>query len=151
MEIDEKDNQDRDISREIERQKALEKELFCKFIRINPDKENFNIFKARNEIYRHIKESNKKSIEESTKKSLIDELSNKLLKLEFEKNTSIKTKCLKHVVKRYCLHYKTNMLTYCLKCKKNTKNIDVKTMKTKNGRFVLSLKCAVCGSKNQNL
>ena len=39
------------------------------------------------------------------------------------------------------------MLTYCLKCKKNTKNIDAKIMKTKNGRFVLSSKCAVCGSK----
>ena len=39
------------------------------------------------------------------------------------------------------------MLTYCLKCKKNTKNIDAKMMKTKNGRFVLSSKCAICGSK----
>ena len=39
------------------------------------------------------------------------------------------------------------MLTYCLKCKKNTKNIDAKMMKTKNGRYVLSSKCAVCGSK----
>ena len=99
VEIDEKDHQDRDISREIERQKALEKELGCKFIRINPDKENFNIFKAQNEIFRHIKESNK----ELTKKSLIDELSNKLLKLEFEKDNFIKTKCLKHVVKKILL------------------------------------------------
>ena len=39
------------------------------------------------------------------------------------------------------------MLTYCLVCKKNTKNIDAKMMKTKNGRFVLSSKCAICGSK----
>ena len=39
------------------------------------------------------------------------------------------------------------MLTYCLKCKKNTKNIDAKMMKTKNGRFVSSSKYAVCGSK----
>ena len=39
------------------------------------------------------------------------------------------------------------MLTYCLKCKKNTKNIDAKVIKTKKGRFVLSSKCAVCGSK----
>ena len=39
------------------------------------------------------------------------------------------------------------MLTYCLKCKKNTKNIDRKMMKTKNGRFVLSSKCAVYGIK----
>ena len=39
------------------------------------------------------------------------------------------------------------MLTYCLKCKKNAKNIDAKMMTTKNGRFTLSSKCAVCGSK----
>ena len=39
------------------------------------------------------------------------------------------------------------MLTYCLKCKKNTKNIDAKMMETKNDRFVLSSKCAICGSK----
>ena len=39
------------------------------------------------------------------------------------------------------------MLTYCLKRKKNTKNIDAKMMKTKNGKFVLSSKCAICGSK----
>ena len=96
VKIDEKDHQDRDISREIERQKALGKELGWKFNRINPDKENFNIFKAQNEIFRHIKESTK----ELTKKSLIDELSNKLLKSEFEKNNSIKTKCLKHVVEK---------------------------------------------------
>ena len=96
VEIDEKDHQDRVISREIERQKALEKELGCKFIGNNPDKENFNIFKDQNEIFRHVKESTK----ELTKKSLIDELSNKLLKLEFEKNNTIKTKCLKYVVEK---------------------------------------------------
>ena len=53
VEIDEKDHQDRDISRELERQKALEKELGCKFIRINPGKEIF--FKAQNEIFRQLK------------------------------------------------------------------------------------------------
>ena len=30
------------------------------------------------------------------------------------------------------------MLTYCLKCKKNTKNIDAKMMKIKNRGFMLS-------------
>ena len=39
------------------------------------------------------------------------------------------------------------MKTYCLVCKKNTDNINSKIMKTKNGRFVLSSKCAVCGIK----
>ena len=36
--LDEKDHQDRDISREIERQKALEKERGCKFTKLNPIK-----------------------------------------------------------------------------------------------------------------
>ena len=49
-----------------------------------------------NEIFRHIKESVKKS----TKKALIDQLSNNLLRLEFKSNKSIKTKCLKYVVKK---------------------------------------------------
>ena len=42
------------------------------------------------------------------------------------------------------------MLSYCLKCKKDTKNVDSRMLKTKNGRTVLS-KFAVCGSKNQDL
>ena len=37
VEIDEKDHLDRDMNRERERQKALEKEVGCKFISINPD------------------------------------------------------------------------------------------------------------------
>ena len=36
------------------------------------------------------------------------------------------------------------MLTYCLVCKKNTKNNNAKI---KNDRLALSSKCAVCGSK----
>ena len=100
VEIDEYNHEDRDVGCEIERQKPLEKELDCKFIRINPYKENFNVFKAINEIFRHIKESNKKSTEESTKIYLVDELLNKLLRLEFKSDNSIKTKCLKCVVKK---------------------------------------------------
>ena len=96
IEIDEKRHKDRNIDFEIKRQKALEKELLCEFIRINPDEKDFNISKAKDEIFRHIKESIKKS----TKKSLIDGLLNKLLRLEFKLNNSIKTKCLKYIVKK---------------------------------------------------
>ena len=39
------------------------------------------------------------------------------------------------------------MLTYCLKCKKNTENEDAKMVKTKNGRITLSSDCTVCGNK----
>ena len=83
----------------IKRQNALEKILNCEFIRINPDEEDCNISKIKNEIFKHIKESIKKS----TKKALIDQLSNKLLRLlrlEFKSNNSIKISCLKYVVKR---------------------------------------------------
>ena len=38
-------------------------------------------------------------------------------------------------------------MTYCLKCKRNTKNIDAKMIKTKNGRVILSSKCVACGNK----
>ena len=39
------------------------------------------------------------------------------------------------------------MMTYCLKCRKNTKDIDAKMVRTKNGRVILSSKCDVCSSK----
>ena len=55
IEIDKSGHADRNLSNEIERQKALEKELDCVFIRINPAEENFNIFKQINKIHRHIK------------------------------------------------------------------------------------------------
>ena len=38
-------------------------------------------------------------------------------------------------------------MTYCLKCKKNIKNIDAKVLKAKNGRLNISSKGAACGSK----
>ena len=98
IEVDELGHADRNLSNEIERQKALEKELDCVFIRINPDEENFNIFKEINKIHRHIKKS--------TKKSLIDDLSKRLLELEFKSNHSIKSKCLKWIVKKILPDYK---------------------------------------------
>ena len=39
------------------------------------------------------------------------------------------------------------MLTYYLKCRKNTKIKDAKMVATKNVRLALSSKCAVCVSK----
>ena len=39
------------------------------------------------------------------------------------------------------------MLSYCLKCRINTENINPKFVKTKNRRIMLSLKCEVGDSK----
>ena len=38
-------------------------------------------------------------------------------------------------------------MPYCLKCKENTGNVNLELLKTKNGRTMSFLKCAVCGSK----
>ena len=39
------------------------------------------------------------------------------------------------------------MLSYCLKCKRNTKSINPKVLKTTNGKPIILSKCALCGSK----
>ena len=39
------------------------------------------------------------------------------------------------------------MLSYCLKCRKNTESKNLKVPRTKNGRIMLLSKCAVCDSK----
>ena len=39
------------------------------------------------------------------------------------------------------------MLSYCLKCRKNTETKNPKVAKTKNRRIMLLSKCAVCDSK----
>ena len=44
IEVDELVDTDKNINNEIERQKALEKELNCIFIRINLDEKDFHIF-----------------------------------------------------------------------------------------------------------
>ena len=45
IEVDQLGDADKNVSNEIERQKTLEKEFSCVFIRINYGEENFNIFK----------------------------------------------------------------------------------------------------------
>ena len=39
------------------------------------------------------------------------------------------------------------MLSYCLKCKKNTESINPKVLKTTNGKTMILSKCAICGNK----
>ena len=91
IKVDELGHANRNLANEIERQKALEKEFDCVFIRINSDEQNFNNFKEINKILRHINIS--------AKKSLVDGLSKKMLELELKSNHSIKSKCLKWIVK----------------------------------------------------
>ena len=87
VEIDERDHDDRDPDYERRRQKELEK-LGYNFVRINPDKTNFDEYEKFGRVQKYIKNS--------TKKSLIKDL----LKRFLEPNHSIKAKCLKWVVKK---------------------------------------------------
>ena len=76
IEIYENDHNDNNIDYEIKRQKAIGLKLGYKFIRIDPEKEDFGIHKAINEILKHINHS--------SKKTLIDKISKRLLRSEFK-------------------------------------------------------------------
>ena len=39
------------------------------------------------------------------------------------------------------------MKSYCLKCKKYTKNINPQVSSTSNGKMMILSKCAICGCK----
>ena len=39
------------------------------------------------------------------------------------------------------------MKTYCLKCKKDTENLDSNCFRTKNNRIIMQSKCNDCGNK----
>ena len=84
--------------KENEREEKIKIELRCKFVRINPDAENYGIFVKIGKTQNHIIES--------TKKSLIDNLSKRLLELESKSNHSVKSKCLKWFVKNILPNYK---------------------------------------------
>ena len=40
------------------------------------------------------------------------------------------------------------MKIYCVKCRKDTANVDPKMVRTKNNRLIMQTKCPVCGIKN---
>ena len=69
--IDENGHSDRNIDFELKRQKTIEQELGSKFTRIDPDKEDFDIFRAINEIFRHIKQPTKKAFNKQSFNKII--------------------------------------------------------------------------------
>ena len=79
IEVDEKGHTDRDEKKENEREEKIKKELGCKFIRINPDAENYDIFVEIGKIEGYIARSNKEAEIKKIKE-----------KLEKEKEAEIK-------------------------------------------------------------
>ena len=88
IELDQKGHKDRKKSKDDKRGNDLKAYLNCKFIRINPDGEDFDMYVEIGRIYNGINTSSKKltkePIEKSSKKSLIYKISKKLLKLELK-------------------------------------------------------------------
>ena len=106
IEVDELGHSDRNINDEIERQRALERELNCTFITINPDARDYNIYREINKIHRYINQLTIQQTEQQTKESVINNLSNELLKLEFKKNNSRKSKFVRWIVNNILPGYK---------------------------------------------
>ena len=73
---------------------------------MNPDKPGFDDYQEFGRVSSYIAELIKKQTKKSTKKSLIDDLSKRLLRLEFKSNHTIKSKCLKWIVKKILPDYK---------------------------------------------
>ena len=86
---------------EVEKQKAIEEKLKCKFIRINANAVNYDIFVEIGKIHNHIIESTKKLTKKSTKKSLL----HKIIKTWPEENHSINSEDLKLLLRKYCHQY----------------------------------------------
>ena len=62
------------------------------FIRTDPDKEDFDIFRDANEIFRHIKPS--------ARKTLINKISTRLLQLEFKSDNISRSKAIQFIVEK---------------------------------------------------
>ena len=97
IEIDGNGHSDRNVDYEIKRQKVIKQEFGWKDIGIDLDKEDFDIFRAVNEIFRHIKQS--------YKKTLISRISTRLLGLEFKSDNIIKSKAMEFIVNKILPDY----------------------------------------------
>ena len=97
IEVDEYNHEGRYSEYKLSRQLLIQSHGIT-IIRTNPDAADFYMNRLKNQIYTYIIKS--------TKKSLIDDLSKRLPELEFKSNHSIRSKCLKWVVKNILPNYK---------------------------------------------
>ena len=108
IDLNEYNHEGRNFNHEKSRQLIIESHGIT-ITRTNPDAADFDINRLINQIYKHIikstKKQNKVSTKEqtklSTKKPLIDDLSKRLLVLEFKQHNAIISKCLKWIVKKF--------------------------------------------------
>ena len=87
VEVDEKGHTDGDEKKENERKKEIKEKLGCEFVRINPNRKDYDEYVEFGEIYNHINRSTKKL----TEKLLINTFSIALSKIKsFNKIKSLK-------------------------------------------------------------
>ena len=93
-----------DVTTEIlaikQKTKAIEQKLGCEFIRIDPDKEEIDIFEVIIKVFRYIKQSSNQLTKQSAKKALVQCNFNDVQKLELKSDYNIKYKVKKHIVKK---------------------------------------------------
>ena len=82
VEIDEKENIDRNQNKENERKIKIEEHLNCKFHRINPDEENFGVFVEISKIQNYITKLNQVKMKSKFARELLSYMSSisKLIK-----------------------------------------------------------------------
>ena len=122
-------------------------------IRTNPDAADFDMNRLINQTYMQIIKS--------TKKPLTDDLSKRLLELGFESNHSIKSNCLKWIVKNILPLQKIKNTqskikpikigkrpgtTYCFGCKDYMQNFRPEKVKMTNKVLREKLHCVACRS-----
>ena len=82
IEIDELGHNDRNTDYQIKRQREIEKELNCVFIRTNPDAADFNINKLNNQIFKHIIQSKEEKLKNKFAKELLSYVSSIFIPLK---------------------------------------------------------------------
>ena len=87
IEVDEYNHEGKNSEYEKSRQLMIESHRIT-VIRTNPDAADLGMNRLINQIYTHIIESTKKQTRISNKKSLIDNLSKRLLELEFKQHNT---------------------------------------------------------------
>ena len=128
--IDELGHTYRDIDKETTRENKIKEKLQCKFIRISPDKENYDIFAEIGKIHNYIVKSAKK-----------DKLVSYIVKMVKDKKLTYSLVCKKHtkdysrgieVLKNKILRQKS-LCSLCLR----DKSTFLKQKHKKKGKLVL--------------
>ena len=113
IEIDELGHNDRNTDYQIKRQREIEKELNCVFIRTNPDAADFNINKLNNQIFKHIIQAKEEKLKNNSTKELLTYVSSIFIPL----------KPIKYFVNKYFPHCNHEKYTIKNKANKNRKTI----------------------------